>query len=243
MNDTETVDRLRAQLADRHLERPVEQVMARGRALRRRRRRPAVVVAVVALAAGAATATATLGAPSPAYADWSATPEATPPDVAAAIDASCRRDLERPTATLALIDRRGANAVAVYTSSVGDYQCTRFQGSEGPDSASWWTQGGAAGPTKPAHPDTVIEVTNSTAGSNVHEGSMTALSGRVQPDVARVTVALGSRVVVGVVDQGAFDVWWPAVGAGDAPVTLTAHAADGSVMSTLTSVVPGFGQG
>ena len=241
MNNADTIDLLQAELSGHHNTHSVEDVLARGHALRNRRRRSYALATAAVVAAAGITALTTVAQPTPAFADWSSTPEAASADVVAAIDASCRRQLGSPAeATLAVVDRRGSNAVAVYTSQTGDYQCTRFQGSGAPGGASWWVQGGGSGPTAIANPAGVLEVVNNTAGSNVHEGSMTAISGRVQPGVARVSVSVSGRVIDGALGAGAFDVWWPAVGAVDAAVTITAYAANGATLDVQTITALGL---
>ena len=88
-----------------------------------------------------------------------------------------------------------------------------------------------------------FQLITTSADFNLHEGSMTAISGRVRGDVARVTVSVSGRTVDGAVSDGTFDVWWPAVGTGDTAVTIHASGAEGTQVATLSLTVAGFGTG
>lgn len=250
MNDHDTIDQLRAGVAGHRSTRPVEEVLARGNALRARRRRPYAVGAAVLVGAAGITAATTFSQSTPAYASWTSSPEPSSPAVIHAIDTSCRQSLTPSNPiTLAVLDRRGDHAVAVYTDDADrttTYTCTRFEGNADPGEPGYWSQGGTAngGRAAPATPTAPFVLAGSGATDVVNAGQLTYITGFIAPEVvASVSVSLPGRTVVAAVDNGTFDAWWPAVDATDAAVTVTAYASDGQVLSTGTLTLPGFAIG
>lgn len=86
MNDTEMLATVRDSLAGAHLDRPLETILARGRSRRRQRRAAAAGTVMLAASLVAAVAGGLGGAASPA------SPDATPPRLAAAWSVTPARD-------------------------------------------------------------------------------------------------------------------------------------------------------
>lgn len=223
-------EQLHAAYADVHLDDPLEDVLRRGRRLRRARRAP-LLAGVTAVAAGAVVLGVPGAATPSAFAAWTATPRVLSPGDTAAITASCQ-DGNEPLPARALSDARGDFAFTLFTDGTRAVSCERYHHN------GYWREGGFSSlevTQRRQVVDGAVAVSLEEAGDlTVHSEHAASVWGWAGPRAARVVVTADGRTTQATVHAGVFAAWWPHSGPTSTGGQLTAYDSAGTPLRTIT---------
>jgi len=224
-------EQLHAAYADVHLDDPLEDVLRRGRRLRRARRAP-LLAGVMAVAAGAVVLGLPGAATPSAFAAWTATPRVLTPGDTAAITASCQDDGNEPLPARALSDARGDFAFTLFTDGKRAVSCERYH-----HNGNWQEGGSFSVPIGQRRQvlDGAVAMSLEAAGDlAVHSDHAASVWGWAAPRAARVVVTADGRTTQATVHAGVFAAWWPHSGPTSTGGQLTAYDSAGTPLRTIT---------
>jgi hypothetical protein len=223
-------EQLHAAYADVHLHDPLEDVLRRGRRLRRARRAPLLggVAAVVA-------ATLVLGLPGgstpSAFAAWTSSPRVLTPGDIAAIAASCQSG-SQPLPPVAISDARGDFAFTLFTDGTRAVSCGRYHHD------GFWREGGSSSlevTQRQQVLDGAAPVTLEQAGDlTIHDDHAASVWGWASSRATRIVVIADGHTTRATVHDGVFAAWWPHAGTNSTGGRLTAYDRAGTPLRTIT---------
>ncbi len=223
-------EQLHAAYADMQLNDPLEDVLRRGRRLRRARRAP-LLAGVMAIAAGAVVIGLPGTATPSAFAAWTATPRVLSPGDTAAITASCQ-DGDQPLPARALSDARGDFAFLLFTDGTRAVSCERYHHN------GYWREGGSSSlevTQRRQVLDGAVAMSLEEAGDlTVHSEHAASVWGWTGPRATRVVVTADGRTTQATVHEGVFAAWWPHSGPTSTGGQITAYDSAGRPLRTMT---------
>jgi hypothetical protein len=234
MNETQLRDELVDAYGGLQLKDSVDDIIRRGRVVRRARRAPLVGLLVAVLAGAWVVASPLGGAPS-AFATWTENPTPISSGDLAVIAGRCAKSFpDMPPLTL--VDGRGDVAFSLFVGKGKVAECTVIK-----HNGSWvmGTAGGGLGDitgrANVLNGATVLGVEGTADLSNNHDRSQAASAwGWVAPTVTSVVVRADGRTSQATVRGGAFAAWWPHDAGASRGGAVTAYDAQGRQLAQVT---------
>lgn len=234
MNETQLREGLADAYGDVRLMDPVDDIIRRGKAIRRTRRAP-VLALVIAFSAGALAVASPLGDPPSAFATWSESPTPISSSDAATVASRCAKTVpDMPPLTL--VDARGDVAFSLFVGNdqVGTCTVIKHDGS--------WAQGTVGSGVDPVNGRQkvlkgalALQLVASSDLSNAQDHAQAASAwGWVSPAVASVVVRADGHTVQATVRDGAFAAWWPHGPGASRGGALTAFDSAGRQLAQVT---------
>ena len=212
-----------------HLDDPVEDVLRRGRRLRRARQAP-LLGAVTALVAAALVLGLPGAAPTSAFAAWTPVARVLTPGDTRAIATSCQ-DHTGPLPPAVLTDARGDFAYTVFTDGTRAVSCGRYS------RGGLWREGGSGSfqvtQRRPVLSGATPVGLEAAEDLTVRDDHAASVWGWASAPVTRVLVTADGRTTEATVDGGVFAAWWPHPGPFSTGGELTAYDSAGTPLRTL----------
>ena len=248
---------LRTALADLHLTTPLDDILWRGRQIRRQRRLPAYALLLTALIA-TAVVTADLGRGSgqTAFAGWRSKPALLHGAKAATAERLCRQAVGTPDnlgspylhadVPARLIEGRGPYAFAVLTDNVTAADCFMFIQPTGGTQIMARQAAAVAHRSRLANGRAMLAVEDIQilAPSFVHTsspghertspaGKAAAVWGWASHGVASIRILTDGQEIDASMHSGVFAAWWPISGKRLPAMTIQAYSAGGKKLATI----------
>lgn len=217
--------------AEVHLRDPLQDVLRRGRRLRRARRAP-LLGGVTAIAA-AALVFGLPGASTPsAFAGWTPTTRTLTPADTTAIAASCQDGIGHLPPTV-ISDARGDFAFTLFTDGTRAVSCGRYHHN------GFWREGGSSFSAQVTQRQQVLDgaapVSLEEAGDlTVHDDHAANVWGWASTRATRIVVTADGHTTQATVHNGVFAAWWPHDGPTSTGGHLTAYDNAGTPLRTIT---------
>lgn len=224
-------EQLHQAYAEVHLHAPLQDVLRRGRRLRRARRAP-LLAGVTALTAGALVL-GLPGASTPsAFAAWTPIPRVLTPSDTTAIAASCQ-DGTRPPLPAAISDARGDFAFTLFTDGTRALSCGRYHHN------GFWREGGSSSSAQVTQRQQVLDratpVSLEEAGDlTIHDDHAASVWGWASTRTTRIVVTADGHTTQATIHDGVFAAWWPHSTPNSTGGRLTAYDSAGTPLRTIT---------
>ena len=216
--------------ADVYVHAPLQDVLRRGRRLRRARRAPLLggvtAIAAVALVLGLP------GASTPsAFAAWTPTPRVLTPSDTSAIAASCQDGIG-PLPPAVISDARGDFAFTLFTDGTRAVSCGRYH------HGGFWREGGSSSGEITQRRQVLTgaaPVSLEGAGDlTVGDDHAASVWGWTSTRATRIVVTADGHTTQATVHSGVFAAWWPHDGRISTGGHLTAYDNAGTPLRTIT---------